>query len=58
MREIHEKDFESYTISNGWNLTVYSLKNALREWGNMKSGTLYGNKPDGSRAILDTKTAL
>lgn len=54
MRKINEKDYVSFTISgNGWNVTVNEWKTALREWNNVKAGTLYGNKPDGSRAIID-----
>ena len=56
MRKINEKDFTHFIIAASWgNLTVYSLKSALTEWANTKRGTLYGIKPDGSRAILDTK---
>lgn len=55
MRKINEKDFVSYTISNGWNVTVYTLKAALKMWGDMAAGTFYGNKPDGTQAIIDSK---
>ena len=55
MRKINEKDYVSFTISKGWNLTVHKWKTALKEWNNVTSGTLYGNKPDGTRAIIDTK---
>lgn len=55
MRKINEKDYVSFTISNGWNLTVYKWKTALEEWNKLTSGTLYGNKPDGTRAIIDSK---
>lgn len=55
MRKINEKDYVSFTISNGWNLTVNAWKTALREWGDMSSGVLYGNKADGTRAIIDSK---
>ena len=56
MRTIKEKDYVSYTIvGSGWSFTVNTLKTALYEWANMKFGTLYGNKPDGTQAILDTK---
>lgn len=55
MRKINEKDFVSFTISKGWNVTIYDLKTALKEWNNVSGGTLYGNKPDGTRAILDSK---
>ena len=56
MRKINENDYVSFTISgNGWNITFNTLKTALKEWANMTSGTLYGNKPDGTRAIIDSK---
>ena len=55
MRKINENDFVSFTISKGWNLTVNELKTALKEWNNIDSGTLYGNKPDGTRVIIDSK---
>lgn len=55
MRKINESDFISYTISRGWNLTVFDFKAALKEFNNISSGTLYGNKPDGTQAIIDQK---
>ena len=55
MRKINEKDYVSFTISKGWNLTVNEWKTALKEWNNLTSGTLYGNKHDGTRAIIDSK---
>lgn len=57
MRKIDEKMFVSYTISKpGITLTMHNLKAVLMEWKNFGSGsTLYGNKPDGTKAILDTK---
>lgn len=56
MRKINENDFVDYTIvGNGWSLTVNTFNKALREWNNLQSGTLYGNKPDGTRAIIDEK---
>ena len=55
MRKINEKDYVSFTISKGWNLTVHEWKTALKEWNNVTSGTLYGNTSDGPRAIIDTK---
>ena len=55
MRKINKKDYVSFTISNGWNLTVHEWENALMEWNNVTSGTLYGNKPDGIRTIIDSK---
>ena len=56
MRKINESDYASYTISGpGWSVTIHRLKDALREWSEMKFGTFYGNKHDGGRAIIDTK---
>ena len=55
MRKIIESDYISFTISAGWNLTVYDLGKAKKEFENIKAGTLYGNKADGTRAILDSK---
>ena len=58
MRKINESDFVNYTIdANGWTLTVNTFQNAVNEWkGLNRSGcNLYGNKADGSRAIIDTK---
>lgn len=56
MRKINENDFVDYTISgNGWNCTFPTLTKAMGQWKDITAGTLYGNKPDGSRAILDTK---
>lgn len=55
MRKIDEKDFVSYTVSNGWSLTVFTLKEAIKHFNDLPAGTLYGNKHDGTRAILDSK---
>ncbi len=56
MRKINENEFVDFTISgNGWTLTVSTFKKALREWNNLTSGTLYGNRPNGTRAINDSK---
>ena len=55
MRQINEKDYVSFTISNGWNFTTSSWASALAQWNKMNGGVLYGNKPDGTRAILDSK---
>ena len=56
MRKINEKNYASFTIvSNGWQFTVYSWQKAKAEWHNMKYGALYGNKPDGTRVIIDCK---
>lgn len=56
MRKIDEKQFVDFTIAgNGWTLTVNTFQKALREWNNLTAGTLYGNKADGTRAIIDSK---
>ena len=58
MRKINETDYVNFTIAgNGWTLTVSTFKSALREWENVDGPgcTLYGNKPDGTRAIIDSK---
>lgn len=56
MRKINENDYVDFTISgNGWNLTVSTFNKALREWNNLTAGTLYGNRPNGTRAIIDSK---
>ena len=56
MRKINENNFVSYTISgSGWSLTIHKFADVLREWGKIDAGTLYGNKHDGTRAIIDTK---
>ena len=56
MRKINENDYVNYTIAgSGWTFTVHNFADAKREWAGMKFGTLYWNKPDGTRAILDTK---
>ena len=59
MRKINENDYVDFTISGpGWSLTVSTFKKALGEWKNIAgcSGcTLYGNKPNGTRSIIDSK---
>lgn len=58
MRKINENDYVDFTIAaNGWTLTVSIFKNALREWNNIAGSgcTLYGNRPNGTRAIIDSK---
>lgn len=56
MRHINENDYLSFTIvGGGWSYTTFSLKTALDEFNALGYGILYGNKPDGSRAILDSK---
>lgn len=58
MKQINEKEFISYTIRierNGCNLTLFSLQNALREYNDIGGATLFGNRANGTRAILDSK---
>lgn len=57
MKKFNPTQFESYTIAgNGWNYNIDNKDNALKEWKKIQtSATLYGNRPNGTRAILDTK---
>lgn len=56
MRKINEKEFANFSIvGGGWSFTVYKFSDALNQWKDVVSGTLYGNKPDGTRAIIDSK---
>ena len=56
MRKINEKDYVNFTIAaSGWSFTVHKLADAMHTWAGMKFGTFYGNKPDGTRAIIDSK---
>ena len=58
MRKINENDYVDFTITGtGWSLTVATFKKAVGEWKdiNRVGCTLYGNKPDGTRAIIDFK---
>lgn len=58
MRKINENDYVSFTIHitrNGCNITLYRLKDALKEYDTIGSAILYGNKVDGTRAIIDSK---
>ena len=58
MRKINENDYVDFTIAgNGWTLTVSPFNKALREWNNIAGSgcTLYGNRPNGTRAIIDSK---
>lgn len=57
MRKINENDYVDFTIAGpGWSITLLSFKKALNEWKDIRQEgcTLYGNKPDGSRAIIDS----
>lgn len=56
MRKINENDFVDYTII--WNnntFTVSKLSDALKKWKDFAHGTLYGNKPNGQRAVIDSR---
>lgn len=56
MRKINENDYVNFTIcGNGWSCTISSFATALRQWKDMKSGTLMGTKTDGTNAIIDSK---
>ena len=57
MRKVNEDDFASYTIvRNGSQVTFFRLFDVLRIWKDYGAGSiLYGNKPDGEQAILDSK---
>lgn len=56
MRHINENDYESFTVdAGGWTYTAFTLNTALKEFNALEYGILYGNKPDGTRAILDSK---
>ena len=58
MRKINENNYVDFTITGpGWSLTVTTFKKAVGVWKDMtRAGcTLYGNKPDGTRAIIDSK---
>ena len=56
MRKINENDYVNFTIAgNGWTVTVQKWDKARAEWANMNFGTLYGNRHDGTRAIIDSK---
>ncbi len=57
MRKINENDYVDFTIAGpGWSLTISTFKKALGEWNSItRPGCiLYGNKPDGTRAIIDS----
>ena len=57
MRHIDETQFLSYTVDCGsFSATLYGLVQAVKIF-NEREGRciIYGNKPDGTRAILDQK---
>lgn len=58
MRKINEDDYRDYTIEGpGWSYTVSTFAKVLRDWKEITAPgtTLYGNKFDGTRAIIDSK---
>ena len=56
MQIFNKNDYVNFTISgNGWTLTVSTFEKASRQWDNLTSGTLYGNKPNGTREIIASK---
>lgn len=56
MRQVNPDEFSSYTIRGaGWAATFANWRETNAQWQDMNSGTLIGNRPNGSVAILDTK---
>ena len=56
MKHIDETKFENYTVECGFTITYNSLKEAIKLFNDREGRcVLYGNKPDGTRAILDQK---
>lgn len=58
MRKINKNDYVNFTIAGpGWSLTVSTFKKAIGEWKDItRDGcTLYGNRSNGTRAIIDSK---
>ena len=56
MRKINPDDYVGYQIvGRGWSCNITSFAEAKKIWADMDFGTLYGNKPNGNQAILDTK---
>ena len=56
MRKINEYDYVSFTISgNGWNMTLFKFAEALKQWGKVPHGTLFGNKQNGDRSVIDSR---
>lgn len=52
--KVNENEFQNYTIvAIGWSYTLNRYSDAWREFNNLVcSATLYGNRPDGTQAIL------
>lgn len=56
MRKERKEEFSSFTIeSNRWAFTCYDRTAANNYFRELSSGTLYGNRADGSRKILASK---
>ena len=56
MRHIDETQFASYTVDCGFTVTFILLKEAIKLFNDREGRCiLYGNKPDGTQAILDQK---
>ena len=56
MRKINESDFMSYTIvGNGWTFNTATFSKAFKQWENFAHGTFYGNKPNGDKAVIDSR---
>ena len=57
MRKIDEKEFRDYTIAaSGWSCTICGFGKAKQEFENLRvPATLYGNRFNGTKAIIDTK---
>lgn len=56
MRHIDETQFVDYTVDCGFTATYNSLKDAIKLFNDREGRCiLYGNKSDGTQAILDQK---
>jgi hypothetical protein len=56
MRHIDETQFLSYTVDCGFTVTLLLLREAIKFFNDREGRcTIYGNKSDGTRAILDQK---
>lgn len=49
-------DFVSFTLESGYTCTLFNYDKAMKAFNDRAgSATLYGNRADGSRAVLYTK---
>ena len=49
-------DFVSFTLESGFAATLFNFDKAKSEFDSLgRSATLYGNRADGSRAVLFSK---